>query len=145
MAEFAYSLNGSLVVKDFEIDAAYTSPKRGDFVVINGSGKIAKTVAGTGTAISGVLEGQEFTGLVAQGQPYAATNTYPLADAAKRSIVKVRVGKEAVYRIPKGNVAAANIGATVGFDANGAGDTAATAKPLKVLDVQGSFAFVQIA
>lgn len=145
MAEFAYSLDGGLVVKDFEIDSSYTAPKRGDFVVLNASGKIVKTVALTGTAITGVLEGQEFTGLVAQGQPYAATNTYPLADAAKRSIVKVRIGKEAVYRVPVGNATAANIGAVVGFTSAGAVDTAATAKPLKVLDVQGAYAFVTVA
>lgn len=145
MAEFAYSLDGGLVIKDIELDAGYASPKRGDFVAINASGKVAKLVGGTGTTVSGVLEGQEFTGLVAQGQPYAATNSFPFADAQKKAIAKVRLGKGAVYRIPAGNVTAANIGAAVGVTAAFAGDTAATAKPFTVVDVQGSFAFVRIA
>lgn len=141
MAEFAYSLDGGLVIKDYELDAGYASPKRGDFVVIT-NGKIAKVVALTGTTISGVLEGQEFTGLVAQGQPYAATNSFPFADAQKKAIAKVRIGKGAVYRIPKGD---ATVGIAVGVDANGAAAATATAKPLTVVDVQGDFAFVRIA
>lgn len=141
MAEFAYSFNDSLVVKDYEADAAYT-PKKGDFVVVNGSGKIVKLVALTGTTVTGMVEGGEFTGL-AEGNQYAATNASSTADASKKKIVKVRVGKEVVYRIPKGD--ATVVGSAVGIDANGAANVGATAKPFKVVEIEGAYAFVQIA
>lgn len=142
MAEFAYSLDGGVgVIKDFNFAAAYASTaKKGDFVVTDASGNIVK-VAAAGATITGVLEGSEFTGLV----PGTANASKTAAvTGAANGVGKVRINREAVYRIPAGNITAANIGSTVGVTAAHAGDTAAAAKPLRVIAVDGSTAFVTI-
>lgn len=144
MAQFAYNVDGgNTVTKDYPLDSTYnaTTAKKGDWVVLNGSGKIVKVVAGTGTTVTGLLEGVEFTGLVA-GTPWA-TKTASVTGMAD-GMAKVRLGKENVYRMPIGNATAAFIGQPVGNDANNAVATGATAKPFRLVDVQGTDAFVQI-
>jgi hypothetical protein len=111
---FAYSLDGSGLssIQDFPLDtvsnyqsgAGTNGFKKGDMVSLNASGKTIRTKAADTKSI-GVVEGFEFTGLVAQGQPYAAaraswndsaqdTTKYP------NGVVKVRVETDSVYRVP---------------------------------------------
>lgn len=112
--QMAYSLDGSGVssIQDFPLDtlANYQSGagtngyKKGDLVSLNAGGKIYRTKAADVKAI-GVIEGFEFTGLVAQGQPYAATRASwndSAQDTTKypNGVVKVRVETDTVYRIP---------------------------------------------
>lgn len=149
MAEFAYSLDGGIgITKDYAASAAYSAAiaKKGELVEISATTGNPVKLTGTSTVCAGIVEGAEFVGLVGQGQPYAATNASNIASntANANGTLKVRIGKEAVYRIAKGNVTAANIGAAVGVDANQAGATAATGKPLRVIDVQGDYAFVSL-
>ena len=109
---FAYSLiaDGATVVKDYALDTAGNygtgGVKKGDLVFLS-SGLLRKTQAATATGTSiGVLEGQEFTGLVAQGQPYAATNASFNANAVNTTknpngVGKVRPDKAtSVYKVP---------------------------------------------
>lgn len=111
--QFAYALdsNPNSVVKDFPMDtlvnykasAGTGDAKKGD-LVFQSAGLLRRGIATTGTSL-GVLEGQEFLGLVAAGQPYAATNssfTASAIDVAKNpnGVGKVRVDKGAVYRVP---------------------------------------------
>jgi hypothetical protein len=110
--EFAYSTDGSavLIVKDLPLDTAANyktsgtnGVTRGDLVFQN-AGLLRRNGATTGAGI-GVLEGTEFNGLVAQGQPYAATQasfTASVTDVTNNpnGIGKVRTDKSAVYRVP---------------------------------------------
>lgn len=115
---FAYTLTGDSanVIKDVPVDTA------GNFAVANRKkGTLVKMVAGLAQAAGtgaagvggiGVMEGEEFTGLIAQGQPYAAKNTSFTASitdttAFPNGMVKVRMDKTSVYKV-KGSVAAAN-------------------------------------
>lgn len=110
--QFAYSLNGdgANVVKDYSLDTAGNygagGVKKQDLVFLSG-GLLRKVQAATATGTAlGVLEGGEFTGLVAQGQPYAATNSSFNASATNTTknpngIGKVRLDKSAaVYKVP---------------------------------------------
>lgn len=110
--QFAYSLigDGTTVVKDYPLDTAGNygtgGVKKGDLVFLS-SGLLRKTLAATATGTSlGVLEGQEFLGLVAQGQPYAATNASLIANAVDTTknpngVGKVRPDKAtSVYKVP---------------------------------------------
>lgn len=119
--EFAYSLDGSAVatIKDFPLAAAATyksgagtnDATRGDLVALS-AGTLVRAIATTSKAI-GVLEGLEFTGLVAQGQPYAATNvatTSKIVGDARfvNGIGKIRIEGDSVYRTsPKSGQTAA--------------------------------------
>lgn len=112
MFEYAYSTDGSavLAIKDLPLDTAANyktsgtnGVTKGDLVFQSG-GLLRRNGATTGTAL-GVLEGTEFTGLVAQGQPYAATNssfTAAVTDTVNNpnGVGKVRIDKSAVYRVP---------------------------------------------
>lgn len=94
MFEFAYALDGvqATPVLDFAPNAGYT-PKKGDIVKLNGTGEVIVGTAGAAdTAVLGVCEGGNFTGLV-PGTPVVSTNN-------PGSIAKVRVDSASVYRIP---------------------------------------------
>lgn len=110
--EFAYSLDATVtaVVKDLPLDTAANYKTSGTNGVTKGdlvfqsSGLLRRNGATTGAGV-GVLEGQEFVGLVAAGQPYAATNTSFTASAIDTTknpngVGKVRMDKAAVYRVP---------------------------------------------
>ena len=110
--QFAYALNGdgTGVVKDFPLDTVANygngGAKKGD-LVINSSGLLRRAgITSTVASVVGVLEGQEFLGLVAKGPPYAATNSSFTADAVDTSknpngVGKVRFDKTAsVYKVP---------------------------------------------
>lgn len=111
--QFAYTQSGNAagsVVKDYALDAAGNygtgGVKKGDLVFLS-AGLLRKVQAATATGTSiGVIEGQEFTGLVAQGQPYAATNssfTAGVTDTIKNpnGVGKVRIDKSAsIYKVP---------------------------------------------
>lgn len=91
--EFAYALNGVLdsPVLDFKANSGYT-PKQGDVVKLNGANEVIIGAAGASdTAVLGVCEGGNFTGLVA-GTPTVSTNNPGV-------LAKVRVDSQAVYRI----------------------------------------------
>lgn len=150
MAEFAYSTDGGMgIVKDYLASASYSAAiaKKGEFVDLDASG-FPRKASGTTTLITGIVEAIEFTGLVAQGQPHAATNASRTAQAsgAANGVLKVRLGKEVVYRLPRGNATATHIGLAVGLDANHAVATAAVGKPLRIVDVnvEEGFAFVTL-
>lgn len=156
MAEFAYSLDGGIgIVKDFALSAGYnaTVAKKGELVYVDSATGYPVKVVAASTKCTGALEGVEFTGLVAQGQPYAATNASKTASVtgAANGIGKVRIGREAVYRVPVksgATLTVANIGTTAGVLVDGNGvqtiDTAAVGKPLTIVDISpdGKTAFV---
>lgn len=163
--EFAYALDGAAVstIKDFPLDtlANYQSGagtngfKKGDLVSLNASGKIIRTKAADTKAI-GVVEGFEFTGLVAQGQPYAATRasfTDSAQDTSKypNGVVKIRVESDSVYRVPVSGSAPV-LGTAYAIVLDAAGDQkvnqASVVNPLvKVVDYDASknVAFVILA
>lgn len=110
---FAYSLDGDEMnaVIDLPLDtlanyktSGTNGPTKGD-LVFQSSGLLRRNGATTGAGV-GVLEGIEFTGLVAQGQPYAATNASFTASAINTTLFPNGVGKvranksDVVYRIP---------------------------------------------
>jgi hypothetical protein len=107
--QFAYSLDGNHanIIKDFPVDtlANYGTggQKKGD-LVNQVSGLVRRMGAASGTAL-GVLEGGEFIGLVAQGQPYAASKA-GFTDSATNvalypnGVGKVRIDKSSVYKVP---------------------------------------------
>jgi hypothetical protein len=155
---YAYSLDGdgAGVVKDYPLDtlANYQNGtgtngvKKGDLVFLN-AGLLRRVATGTasGSAI-GVCEGGEFTGLVAQGQPYAAANSSFNANSINTTknpngVGKVRNDKiSMVFKVPvkSGQTAAnANIGVAYGIYTDAAGDqtvdlTNTTTTHVKVLD-----------
>jgi hypothetical protein len=155
---FAYTLDGSTtsVVKDMPLDtvanyktgAGTGDAKRGD-LVFTSSGQLRRSIATTGTAY-GVLEGQEFLGLVAQGQPYAATNSSYTAEAVASTkypngVGKVRIDKAAVYKVPVNQGGAtqtatnANINVSYAIILDAAGDqkvdlNTTTTPAVKVID-----------
>lgn len=91
---FAYGLDGDLdvAVADFTPAGTYT-PKAGDVVKLDGSGNVIAGVGGASdTSALGVCEGANFTGLVA-GTPVVSTNN-------PGNVAKVRIGSQAVYRVP---------------------------------------------
>jgi hypothetical protein len=164
--QFAYSLNGdgTGVVKDYPLDTVGNygtgGAKKGDLVFLS-AGKLRRVLAATptGTAL-GNLEGQEFLGLVAQGQPFAAVNSSFTADAINTTknpngVGKVRPDKTAaVYKVPvkAGQTAApSNIGIAYNIfvDANNdqQADLSLTTVPhVKIVDytTDGKFVFVTI-
>lgn len=163
--QFAYALNGdgTGVVKDYPLDTVGNygaTPKKGDLVFLS-AGKLRKVVAATpsGSAI-GNLEGQEFLGLVAQGQPYAATNSSFIANATDATknpngVGKVRQDKTAsVYKVnakAATTIGAANIGVAYGIAVDGNGDQSidtanTTTTHVRVIDYtpDGLYAFVTL-
>jgi hypothetical protein len=154
--QFAYSLDGSAVsnIKDFPLDtvanyksgAGTNDVKKGDGVLLN-AGLIRRQANAASPKIIGVVEGLEFTGLVASGQPYAAVNSSFTASATDTTkfpngVVKVRVESDSVYRIPvtSGQTATnANLGVAYGISLSAAGDqtvdlTNTTNLAVKVVD-----------
>lgn len=165
--QFAYTMDGQSVgvVNDFPLDTltnyqngtGTNGVKKGDLVVLK-DGLVRRANASVTSAL-GVVEGTEFTGLVAQGQPYAATNssfTAEVLDTNKNpnGVVKVRVNKDAVYRVPvKSDQTAtkANIGGEYGIATDGSGDQTVDLKNttntvVKVIDVSkdGKTVFVTL-
>lgn len=164
--QHAYSLAGdsTTVVKDYPLDTTANygtgGVKKGDLVFLS-SGKLRKVLAATATGTSlGVLEGQEFLGLVAQGQPFAATNASFTADATNATknpngVGKVRPDKAiAVYKVPvKSGQSAlpANIGMSYNIFVDANGDQQAdlslvTVPHVKIVDYtpDGKFVFVTL-
>jgi hypothetical protein len=151
--QMAYSLDGSGIssIQDFALNtvalyqasAGTNGYKKGDLVALDATGKIIRVNAGSTKAI-GVVEGFEFLGLVAQGQPYAATRA-SFNDSAQdttkfpNGVCKVRVETDTVYRVPyTGGVPVVGTAYAIVLDA--AGDqklnTASVVNPLvKVVDV----------
>jgi uncharacterized membrane protein len=164
--QFAYTLDGEAAspVKDFALDSAVNygtgGVKKGDLVFLSG-GLVRKvqaaTVANSGL---GVIEGQEFLGLVAPGQPYAATNTSFTAQAINTTknpngVGKVRADKSSVvYKVPvkSGQTAAtANVGTAYGIALDGNNDqsvdlTVTATAQAKVIDytTDGKFVYVTL-
>jgi uncharacterized membrane protein len=164
--QFAYTLDGEAAspVKDFALDSAANygtgGVKKGDLVFLSG-GLVRKvqaaTVANSGL---GVIEGQEFVGLVAPGQPYAATNTSFTAQAINTTknpngVGKVRADKSSVvYKVPvkSGQTAAtANVGTAYGIALDGNNDqsvdlTVTATAQAKVIDytTDGKFVYVTL-
>jgi hypothetical protein len=167
--EFAYSLDGSAVsnIKDFALDTAANykaaggtnDVKKGDLIYLDATtGLVRRTGATTNKAI-GVLEGTEFLGLVASGQPFAATNASLTASAVDTTrypsgVAKIRTESDSVYRIPvnTGTVTNANLGKAYGVILDAAGDqkldtSNVTQTVLKVIDFSkdGKTAFVMMS
>jgi uncharacterized membrane protein len=164
--QFAYTLDGEAAspVKDFALDSAANygtgGVKKGDLVFLN-AGLVRKvqaaTVANSGL---GVIEGQEFLGLVAPGQPYAATNTSFTAQAINTTknpngVGKVRADKASVvYKVPVKSgqtAAAANVGTAYGIALDGNNDqsvdlTVTATAQAKVIDytTDGKFVYVTL-
>lgn len=139
---FAYALDGNHanVIKDAPLDtlvgyktgAGTNGVTKGD-LVFQSAGLLRRNVVTTGAAF-GVLEGEEFTGLIAAGQPYAAVKS-SFTDAATdvvqnpNGVGKVRIDKTAsVYRVPVAQTGAvqtatnAHLGATFAINLDAAGD-----------------------
>jgi hypothetical protein len=164
--QFAYTLDGEAAspVKDYALDTAGNygtgGVKKGDLVFLSG-GLVRKvqaaTVANSGL---GVIEGQEFLGLVAPGQPYAATNTSFTAQAINTTknpngVGKVRADKTSVvYKVPvkSGQTAATtNVGTAYGIALDGNNDqsvdlTVTATAQAKVIDytTDGKFVYVTL-
>lgn len=153
---FSYSLDGTAHsdIKDFPLDTltnyqngtGTNGYKRGDAVFFN-AGLLRRVNNAAGAKAIGVLEGVEFVGLVAQGQPYAAANasfTASAVDTTKypNGIGKVRVETDSVYKVPlkAGQTASnANLGVAYGISVDAAGnqsvDTTNVANPVvKIVD-----------
>jgi hypothetical protein len=109
--ELAYSLGGNVIstVKDLPLDTAANygtvAPTKGDLVV-QASGLLRRAaVDSTAASVMGILVGKEFTGLVAAGQPYAATKSSFTDEATNATlnpngVGKVAMSKSLVYRVP---------------------------------------------
>ena len=164
---FAYAL-GSVTseVRDYPLDTltnyqngvGTNGPTQGDLVFLE-AGKLQRTVNETGAKGIGVLEGVEFLGLIAQGQPYAATDASITADAIDKTknpngVGKVRIYENVVFSVPvkDGQTAAtANIGVAYGISQDAEGEqildlTNTTNTIAKVVDFSkdGKTAFVTI-
>lgn len=169
--QFAYSLDGDVpVAKDFPLDTAVNyntgagtnNVKKGD-LVIQTSGLLRRAVAASAGAVIGIVEGTEFTGLIAQGQPMAAVNSSFTASAIDTTknpngVAKVTNDKPtAVFRVPVSQASgtitltSAMIGSSYQIILDAAGDQTVnlnlTATPcVKILDFSkdGKTAFVTL-
>lgn len=164
--QFAYSLDSSAIstIKDFPLDTVVNyqnavgtnGVKKGDLVFLN-AGLVRRTTNVATPKAIGIVEGTEFLGLVAQGQPMAAVEAAQTAQAVSTTrnpngVVKVRVESDSVYRVPvkSGQTAAqANVGGQYGISQDAAGDqtidlTQVTNILVKVVDysVDGKTVFV---
>lgn len=140
--QFAYSLDGASVstIKDFPLDtlANYQSGAgtngytKGDGVLLS-SGLLRRQANVASPKIIGVVEGFEFMGLVAQGQPFAATNAAQGTSATDTTrfpngVAKIRIESDSVYRIPVYQTGAvttatnAHLGGSYGLGLTAAGD-----------------------
>jgi hypothetical protein len=167
---YVYSQDGDTanVIADQALDTASNYPNgtgtngvtKGDLVFLaSGLLKRAAVATASGSAL-GVLEGTEFTGLVAQGQPYAATNASGTASATNTTLFpngvgKVRMDKSScVYKVPvkSGQTAAnTNVGVAYGIAVDATGDqtvdlTNTTTTHVKVVGRtdSGAHVFVQL-
>lgn len=167
---YAYSQDGDTanVVADQALDTASNYQNgtgtngvtKGDLVFLN-SGLLRRAAAATASGTSlGVLEGTEFVGLVAQGQPYAAINASGTASATNATLFPNGVGKirmdksSCVYKVPvkSGQTAAnTNIGTAYGIYTDATGDqtvdlTNTTTTHVKVVGRtdSGAHVFVQL-
>lgn len=168
--QFAYNVTADSagIVKDYPLDTASgyktgagtNGVTKGD-LVFQSSGLLRRAIATTGAAL-GVLEGQEFTGLVAAGQPYAATNTSFIAESVgtdkyPNGVGKVRPEKTAVYRVPVSTAGAvdlatnAHLGQSYTIALDAAGDqkvdlNVQTTPCVKVVDrsPDGTYVFVTL-
>lgn len=97
---FAYNLNGdsSVNIKDYPIASGYT-PKRGDLVYLDGTGALNACAVNTATAL-GVVSDTNFTGLIASGQPYAASTVTGVVGGNGAKKGKVYLDASIVYRVP---------------------------------------------
>lgn len=156
---FAYSLdsNHASVVKDFPLDTAANyktgagtnDNKKGD-LVFQSAGLLRRNIVTTGAAL-GVLEGGEFTGLIASGQPYAAVKSSFMDEATDtvlnpNGVGKVRTDKSSsVFRVGTAQTGAvqtatnAHIGLSYAIYLDAAGDqtvnlNVTTTPAVKVLD-----------
>jgi hypothetical protein len=167
---FAYSLDGdnSNSINDLPLDtlANYKTSgtngvTKGD-LVFQSSGLLRRNGVTTGAGI-GVIEGTEFTGLVAAGQPYAATNSSFTASAIDTTaypngVGKVRMDKSSVvYKVPVYQTGAvvtatnANLGGSYALGIDAAGDqqvdlNTTTTPAVKVIGLSkdGKSVFVQL-
>lgn len=158
---FAYSLDGNHTnaIKDYPLDTAANyntgagtnGVKKGDLVFLSG-GQLRRATAATATGTGlGIIEGQEFLGLVGAGQPYAATNSSFTAETVASNkypngVGKVRIDKSAsVYRVPVNQAGAtqtaanSHIGASFNIILDAAGDqkvdlNLTTVPTVKVID-----------
>lgn len=122
---FAYDLSDeALVIKDFILSSGYT-PARGDNVVLNASGQLVAPAANA-TTVLGVYMGGSFQGLVAAGQPYAAT-TVTQNDESVNTYGKVMSAPTAVWRVPLKSGAATPVVGTKYGVASGVAPTGANA------------------
>lgn len=170
--QFAYSLDGAAVatVKDFPLDtlANYQSGagtngyKKGDGVLLS-AGLVRRQANAASPKIIGVVEGFEFLGLVASGQPYAAVNsgqTFQGTDTTKypNGVAKIRIESDSVYKVPVFQtgavVTAANshVGGSYGLGLTAAGDQQVdlnntTNLAVKIVDrsLDGKTVFVVVA
>lgn len=163
--QFVYNLqgDGNNVVKDFPMDTLANFPladqKKG--TLVNQVSGLLRKVGAAGGAGIGVFEGGEFTGLVAQGQPYAAVNSSFTAEATNtgknpNGVGKVRIDKNSVYKVPVYQTGAvvtatnAHLGGSYALNLSSGDqqvDLNVTATPsVKVLDrsVDGKFVFVTL-
>jgi hypothetical protein len=165
---FAYSLDGEHAgaVVDQALDTA-TNYKNGvgtngvtkGDLVFQAAGLVKRTINAATPKAIGVVEGTEFLGLVAPGQPYAAAKGSFTAQADNTTlypngVVKVRRDPSSVYKVPvKAGQAAtvANRGIAYGISQDAAGDqsldlTQTANALLKIEDIapDGKFVFVTI-
>lgn len=165
---FAYDLDGNHASP--VVDQALDTPTnykngvgtngttKGD-LVFQAAGLVKRTVNATTPKAIGVVEGTEFLGLVAQGQPYAAAKGSFTAQADNTTlypngVVKVRRNPTAVYKVAlkAGQTATvANRGIAYGISQDAAGDqtldtTNTTNVIAKIEDItaDGKFAFVTL-
>lgn len=102
---------------------------KGDLVYLS-SGLLRRTQNVATPKAIGIIEGLEFNGLIAQGQPYAAVNTAQTASVTNSTLypngmAKVRVESDSIYRVPlkSGQTATnANIGGQYGIAQGASGD-----------------------
>lgn len=163
---YSYSLDGNHAspVVDQALDTATNYKNavgtngvtKGD-LVFSAAGLIKRTINAATPKAIGVVEGTEFLGLVAAGQPYAAAKGSFNASAIDTAlypngVVKVRKDPLAVYKIPVNTTATvANRNIAYGIIQDAAGDqkldlTQTTNALLKIEDItaDGKFAYVTI-
>lgn len=165
---FAYSLDGegAGTITDQALDTA-TNYKNGvgtngvtkGDLVFQAAGLVKRTINAATPKAIGVVEGTEFLGLVAAGQPYAAAAASFTAQSQNTTlypngVVKVRRDPSSVYKIAikTGSTATvANRGIAYGISQDAAGDqtldiTNVTNIIAKIEDItaDGKFAFVTL-
>lgn len=136
---FAYSLDGNhagpVVDLPQDTNANYrntvgtSNVTKGDLVFLN-AGLLKRTINAATPKASGVVEGTEFLGLVAAGQPYAAAKGSFNAAAENltlfpNGVVKVRRDPLSVYKVAASSgqtATVANIGGSYGISQISSGE-----------------------